>query len=70
MFDTFASDDSSPFAVPSPLSQRACQRDPREHDPRPEATMAATVGQQQQKEHLSLFERMVIFEIFWFCRAE
>ena len=34
LFDTFASDDSSPFAVPSPLSQRACQRDPREHDPR------------------------------------
>jgi hypothetical protein len=34
LFDTFASDDSSPFAVPSPLSQRACQRNPREHDPR------------------------------------
>ena len=33
LFDAFASDDSSPFAVPSPLSQRACQRDPREHDP-------------------------------------
>ena len=33
LFDTFASDESSPFAVPSPLSQRACQRDPRGHDP-------------------------------------
>ena len=34
LFDTFASDDSSPFAIPSPLSQSASQRDPREHDPR------------------------------------
>ena len=34
MFGTFALGDSSPFAVPSPLSQRACQRDPRGHDPR------------------------------------
>ena len=47
LFDTFASDDSSPFAVPSPLSQRACQRDPRECwltiHVTAEATMAATV---------------------------
>ena len=32
MFDTFAADDSSPFAVPSPLLQRAGQCGPREHD--------------------------------------
>jgi hypothetical protein len=43
LFDTFGSDDSAPFAVPPPLSQRACQRDPRGHDPRhSEATMVAT----------------------------
>ena len=43
LFDTFASDDSSPFAVPSPLSQRACQRDPCTIRVTAEGMMAATV---------------------------
>ena len=34
LFATFASNDSAPFTVPPPLSQRACQRDPCEYDPR------------------------------------
>ena len=61
LFDTFSSDSSSPFAVPStsPLSQRACQCDPRGHDPRHRATRVATVRRSgnNNKKHLSRWSK-------------
>jgi hypothetical protein len=64
LFDTFASDDSAPFAVPPPLSQRALSAQSASAQSVSWATMAATAGRSDNnnKKHLSLL--LEIYQIF------